>query len=81
MQTDLFVHGTTRTAYLLTGAPAATIMTAAPVYGAYTAITYLPGGVAPASELELTYLGNGKVAFEAEGGHGPTAAQLWKLTG
>ena len=58
-------------------------MTAAPVRGGFTALTYLPGGVAPVpgGELELTYLGNGKVAFEAEGGHGPTAAQLWKLTG
>ena len=38
-QTYLYMHGTTRTAYLLTGAPAATIMTAAPavlwrLYGA-----------------------------------------------
>ena len=85
-QSNLYVHGTTYTAYLLTGAPGATIMTAAPVYGAYTALTYLPGGVAPASWLELTYLGpgpdgRGRVAFRPQGAGGPTADQLWKVTG
>jgi hypothetical protein len=81
MQTEDYLHGTTCKVSLVNGAPAATIMTAYPASGRYVALTYLPGGVTPLSNLELTYLGHGKVAFRPEGAHGPTADQLWLVTG
>jgi hypothetical protein len=79
-QTNLYVHGVEATAYLVNGASLATIFTAAPASGGYTALTYLAGGT-ELTTFELTYVGKGVVAFRPEGAHGPTADQLWKITG
>lgn len=80
-QTDLYVVATPAGASLLNSAVASTVFSGWPkAAGGYTALSTLVNG-GTVTKQELTYLGNGKIALRPEGAHGPTANQLWKVTG